>query len=75
LPKVCVVLTRQMVLQEPHHRIGSGTPQVLEDVDVLPPRAHHTEAFREHGPILGGELVPVTLARAGEEAAHFGVMA
>jgi hypothetical protein len=34
LPKVSVVLTSEVVLEEIHHRIGSGTPQVLDPSGV-----------------------------------------
>jgi hypothetical protein len=35
---------------------------------------HHTQALHEHGPVLGGEFVPIPLAGVGDEAAHPGVV-
>jgi nucleotide-binding universal stress UspA family protein len=62
------VYTRKVVLEIAH--------QVLDPsgVDVLAPRAHHSEALHELGAILGGEFVPVPLARVSDEAAHLGVV-
>ena len=64
VPTVRVVLARQVILQESH--------QVLEDVDVLAPGTQHCEALHQLGTILGGQLVPITLARIGHEAAPAG---
>jgi hypothetical protein len=66
VPPVRLVLARQVLLQVAH--------QVLEHVDVLAPRAHHANAFHKHGPILGGQFLPVPLARVSDEAAHLGVV-
>jgi hypothetical protein len=41
---------------------------------MLTSRTQHGEALHEHGPILGGEFVPVPLARVCDEAAHLGVV-
>ena len=46
------------------------THQVLEHVHVLSPSAHHAQALHEHGPILGGQFLPIALAGGGDEAAH-----
>jgi hypothetical protein len=43
--------------------------QVLEHVDMFATVAHHTQALHQHGPILGGEFIPVPVARIGYEAA------
>ena len=36
--------------------------------------AHHSKAYHEHGPVLGGEFVPIPLARVGDEAPYLGVV-
>jgi hypothetical protein len=36
------------------------------------PGAHHSEAFHEHGPILGCQFVPILLARVCNQAVHIG---
>jgi hypothetical protein len=41
---------------------------------MLATGTHDTKAFHEHGPVLGGEFVPISLAGIGDEAAHLGVM-
>ena len=63
-PSVRVVFAREVVLEITH--------QVLEHVHMLAPRAQHAEALHEHGPILGGQFVPVPLARIGDEATPAG---
>ena len=65
--ELLLVVARQVGYQEPH--------QVLEDVDVLPPRARHRGALHQLGPVLGRQFVPVPLARVGDEAAYLGLMA
>jgi len=55
LPPVGVVFAGEVILQVAH--------QVLQHIHVFAPRAHHTQPLHEHGPILGGKLVPVPLAR------------
>ena len=64
--QVGLVLAGEVVLEITH--------QVLEDVNVLAPGAHHSEALHEHGPILASEFIPVSLAGIGDEAAHIGVV-
>jgi hypothetical protein len=64
--ELLLVLAGDMVLQVAH--------QVLEDVDMLAPRAHHAQALHEHSSVLGGEFIPVPLAGIGDEATHLGVV-
>ena len=58
LPRVGLVLARQVIFEI--------ALQVLEHVHLLATGAHHTQALREHGPILGCQFGPLLLVSIGD---------
>jgi len=61
LPSVGLILAGEVLLEVAH--------QVLEHIHVLPSRAHHPQALHELGAVLGGQFLPISLARVGDQAA------